>query len=102
MVKKYLFAVLLTLASVGVAQAENYPDRVIKIIVPTGPGGAYDLVARFMSDKLQTPQAKCNCLEPYWRRYYRWYSGGHSGAGGRIHTIGRRPKQYRLQHGADE
>jgi tripartite-type tricarboxylate transporter receptor subunit TctC len=52
MLKRYLFAGLLSLASVGAVHAESYPDRVIKIIVPTAPGGAYDLVGRLVSDQL--------------------------------------------------
>jgi tripartite-type tricarboxylate transporter receptor subunit TctC len=35
------------------ASAENYPDRPIRIIVPTGPGGAADIVSRLIADKMQ-------------------------------------------------
>lgn len=35
------------------AQAQgNYPDRPVKIIVPLGPGGSYDLVGRYLADAL--------------------------------------------------
>ena len=35
------------------AQAQtNYPDRAVKIIVPIGPGGSYDLVGRQLADAL--------------------------------------------------
>jgi tripartite-type tricarboxylate transporter receptor subunit TctC len=35
------------------AQAQiNYPDRPVKIIVPIGPGGSYDLVGRQLADAL--------------------------------------------------
>src|ERR1700694_4387142 len=38
---------------VAVAQAQtNYPDRPVKIIVPIGPGGSYDLVERHIADAL--------------------------------------------------
>ena len=38
---------------VAVAQAQaNYPDRPVKIIVPIGPGGSYDLVGRHLADVL--------------------------------------------------
>lgn len=36
------------------AQAQNYPARPIKIIVPAPPGGAIDLIARVVGDKLAT------------------------------------------------
>jgi tripartite-type tricarboxylate transporter receptor subunit TctC len=34
------------------AQAEEYPSRTIRIIVPTAPGGAGDLLARQLGDRL--------------------------------------------------
>jgi tripartite-type tricarboxylate transporter receptor subunit TctC len=34
------------------AVAQNYPDRPIKIIVPFGPAGSYDLVGRVLADQL--------------------------------------------------
>ena len=34
------------------AQAQTYPDRTVKIIVPIGPGGSYDLVGRLVADVL--------------------------------------------------
>ena len=45
-------AAVLTL-SVAAAQAQTaYPDRPVKIIVPIGPGGSYDLVGRHLADAL--------------------------------------------------
>jgi len=43
------FAVL-ALTSVLACQvhAEDYPARTVKIIVPTGPSGSYDVVARIL------------------------------------------------------
>ena len=38
-------------AAAAQAQA-NYPDRPVKIIVPIGPGGSYDLVGRHLADAL--------------------------------------------------
>src|ERR1700738_5321219 len=38
---------------VAMAQAQTgYPDRPVKIIVPIGPGGSYDLVGRHLADVL--------------------------------------------------
>ena len=34
------------------AGAQTYPDRAIKIIVPIGPAGSYDLVGRVLADQL--------------------------------------------------
>ena len=37
----------------GAATAQtSYPDRPVKIIVPIGPGGSYDLVGRYLADVL--------------------------------------------------
>lgn len=35
------------------AGAQTYPDRPIKIVVPTGPGGATDIVTRVVAEKVQ-------------------------------------------------
>jgi tripartite-type tricarboxylate transporter receptor subunit TctC len=36
----------------GVASAQVYPDRVVKLVVPYAPGGAVDLVGRAVAQKL--------------------------------------------------
>ena len=36
----------------GMAAAQTYPDRPIKIIVPVGPAGSYDIVGRLLADQL--------------------------------------------------
>jgi tripartite-type tricarboxylate transporter receptor subunit TctC len=38
----------------GLASAQAYPSRPVKIIVPAPPGGAIDLIARVVGDKLAT------------------------------------------------
>jgi tripartite-type tricarboxylate transporter receptor subunit TctC len=46
---------ILALLALGVATARAqsaYPDRAVKIIVPIGPGGSYDLVGRHLADAL--------------------------------------------------
>ena len=44
-------AVLASLASSAAAQ--TYPDHPIRFVVPTGPGGASDVVARIVGEKIQ-------------------------------------------------
>jgi tripartite-type tricarboxylate transporter receptor subunit TctC len=34
------------------ASAQSYPDRPVKIIVPSGPGGGYDILGRVVADQL--------------------------------------------------
>jgi tripartite-type tricarboxylate transporter receptor subunit TctC len=36
----------------GMAAAQTYPDRPVKIIVPIGPAGSYDIVGRLLADQL--------------------------------------------------
>jgi tripartite-type tricarboxylate transporter receptor subunit TctC len=38
----------------GVASAQAYPNKPIKIIVPFAPGGGSDFIARFIAQRLQT------------------------------------------------
>ena len=46
-------AIAFALVVVGAAaRAQTYPDRAVKIIVPIGPGGSYDLVGRHLADVL--------------------------------------------------
>jgi tripartite-type tricarboxylate transporter receptor subunit TctC len=40
------------LAMGSAAQAEDYPNRTIRIIVPTGAGGGYDVFGRIVADQL--------------------------------------------------
>jgi tripartite-type tricarboxylate transporter receptor subunit TctC len=45
----FLVAWLLTCAT---AAAQTYPDRGVKIVVPVGPSGSYDIVGRLLADQL--------------------------------------------------
>ena len=53
-----LFKILAVLAALTVmptlASAQAYPNHAIKIIVPAPPGGAIDIIARVVGEKLQT------------------------------------------------
>jgi tripartite-type tricarboxylate transporter receptor subunit TctC len=45
-------AVLLGMLAAQPVHAQNYPDRAVKIIVPIGPGGSYDILGRVIADQL--------------------------------------------------
>jgi len=51
-------AALLTALTVGAAQADDYPSRPVKIIVPTPPGGPVDVIARITANYLQNALGK--------------------------------------------
>lgn len=47
-----LAAMMLAAPPVAVAQAQDYPSRTVKIVVPQTPGGASDTLARIIGQKL--------------------------------------------------
>ena len=48
-----VLAVVAALAMAGwPARADDYPARPVRIIVPTGPGGGYDVMARLVAEQL--------------------------------------------------
>ena len=48
---RWLLCIVL-LAAAGAANAQSWPARPVKIIVPTGPGAATDIIARLMADSV--------------------------------------------------
>ncbi|SDC95285.1 Bug family tripartite tricarboxylate transporter substrate binding protein [Belnapia rosea] len=48
-------ALLAALALPSIARAENWPARPLRVVVPFAPGGATDLIARLIAERLATP-----------------------------------------------
>lgn len=53
-----LALVLGCLATVGASAAENWPTKVVKVIVPFAPGSTPDIVARIVAEKMQQKLGK--------------------------------------------
>jgi tripartite-type tricarboxylate transporter receptor subunit TctC len=51
--RRFLLAVPLALAMLATAQAADYPTKPVRILVPYGPGGATDIVARILGEHLK-------------------------------------------------
>jgi tripartite-type tricarboxylate transporter receptor subunit TctC len=47
-----LAVVLAALACSAPAQAQNFPAKPVRLVVPTGPGGGYDFIGRHLAEKL--------------------------------------------------
>lgn len=52
MVRLGLLLCALLLGVAGEASAQSWPARPVKLIVPTGPGAATDVIARLMADNV--------------------------------------------------
>jgi tripartite-type tricarboxylate transporter receptor subunit TctC len=56
-------ALLAGLALAGASQAQDYPTRPVTIVVPTGPGGGMEMVARLLAPKLEQRLGKPFVIE---------------------------------------
>ena len=84
---------------VPAASAQNYPDHAVKIIVPVGPAGSYDLLGRAGGRSThQADGAVVRGREPARRRQRHRHQVGRDRAAGRLHAGGRRLEQHRVQH----
>jgi tripartite-type tricarboxylate transporter receptor subunit TctC len=63
MIRLILYAITLASLVAPAAQAEDYPDRPVRVIVPTPPGGPVDVIARIAANSLQTTLGKVFVVE---------------------------------------
>jgi tripartite-type tricarboxylate transporter receptor subunit TctC len=63
MIRLILFAVTLAGLVASAVQAQEYPDRPVRVIVPTPPGGPVDVIARIAANSLQTTLGKAFVVE---------------------------------------
>ena len=67
-------ALLAALACAGGAQAQGYPERAVKVIVPFAPGGPSDAIARVLAQKFSESLGQ------------QFYIENHPGGGGNLGT----------------
>src|SRR5262249_39216412 len=70
-----LVAIAAAVLAAGAAQAANYPDHPVKIVVPFAPAGPTDVMARLMGKKLSESLKQ------------QFYVENHPGAGGNIGMV---------------
>jgi tripartite-type tricarboxylate transporter receptor subunit TctC len=74
----------------GLANAQNYPDRLIKLVVPFPPGGPLDVTARIVAQQMSSVMGRTIIIDN---------RGGASGALGVKSVIGAEPDGYTLLYG---
>jgi tripartite-type tricarboxylate transporter receptor subunit TctC len=88
-----LFLVFVSLSAAellsGVAQAQDWPARPVKIVVPYGPGGISDVLARMTADRLS---------EMLGQRFIVETHPGANGAIGTEYAVRSTPDGYTLYH----
>src|SRR3954452_25290247 len=52
MLRRSLIVGLALAWSACAAEGQNYPNHAVKIIVPSGPAGSYDILGRLVADQL--------------------------------------------------
>ncbi|MFO1312507.1 MAG: tripartite tricarboxylate transporter substrate binding protein [Burkholderiales bacterium] len=70
--KRWIVGTIAAVASALVLAQEVYPNRAVKIVVPFAPGGATDITARLIGEKLQAKWGQPVVIE------------NHPGAGGNV------------------
>jgi tripartite-type tricarboxylate transporter receptor subunit TctC len=55
MMRALALAVASVLAAAGTTQAQNFPARPVTIVVPYGPGGPADILARILAERMRAP-----------------------------------------------
>src|SRR6188768_922977 len=58
LLRKALLAAAMLGAFVSPVAAQTFPDRAVKIVVPTAPGGSIDLTGRVIAEKMQAKWGK--------------------------------------------
>jgi tripartite-type tricarboxylate transporter receptor subunit TctC len=58
-----LMAFAMAAATCSTTRAEDYPMRWVRIVVPTGPGGGYDVVGRIIGDQLGRRRGQAVVIE---------------------------------------
>jgi tripartite-type tricarboxylate transporter receptor subunit TctC len=101
-----IVAIGLIAGAAGVARAQSYPDRPIKLVVPFPAGGATDTTARLVAQRLQAALGQPVVIENQGgaggtigsRQVARAAPDGYTLLMGSIGTFGSQPLLYRLDY----
>ena len=59
----FVCLVTFTVAFSNIVQAQTYPDKQIKLVVPTGPAGPTDIIARLLADRMRVNLGQAVVIE---------------------------------------